>query len=205
MQLIERIIVPPRNGKAFEVKNGQILRVVLPDGPQVVDFDVFNRHNPRERFESTLTRQRSGAHPTTGARLYSNHPWASVMFEITLDTVHHEPHPTGAVSHDLLGGRCSRLSRIENYGSDTPGCQENMAGAIAEYGLAPEDVHNPFNMFMKTGVEPNGTYFIVEPDAVAGDYVELRAAMDCLVAVSICPGRSSGPQPHPVWFEIYNP
>ena len=47
MHLVERIVVPPKSGKAFEVKNRQVLRVVLPDGPQVVDFDAFNRHNPR--------------------------------------------------------------------------------------------------------------------------------------------------------------
>ena len=128
-----------------------------------------------------------------------------MIFEITADTVRHDPHPTGAISHDVLGGRCSRRSRIERYGSDTPGCQETNAGVIAESGLAEDDVHDPFNMFMKTGLDQNTRTFWVEPDAVAGDYVEMRAEMNCLVAVSICPGMSGGPVPHPVWFETYEP
>jgi uncharacterized protein YcgI (DUF1989 family) len=40
-------------------------------------------------------------------------------------------------------------------------------------------------------------------DAVAGDFIDLRAEMDCLVAISTCPGISSGPVHHPVSFEIY--
>jgi uncharacterized protein YcgI (DUF1989 family) len=127
------------------------------------------------------------------------------MFVITADTVRHLPDPSGAGSHDTLGGRCCRRRRIFKYGSDTPGCQEYLAAAIAEYGLDEEYVHDAFNVFMKTGLDAQGKYCWVEPDAVAGDYIDLRAEMDCLIAVSICPGQSSGPVHHPVSFEIYQP
>ena len=47
--------------------------------------------------------------------------------------------------------------------------------------------------------------FFVDPDARPGDYLEMRAELNCLIAISTCPGRSSGPQPHTVHFEIYDP
>ncbi len=205
MRLIEQIIVPPQTGKAFEIRTSQVLRIVLPEGPQVVDLDVFNREELRERFSSSKTRSREGVHLTTGNTLYSIPPWERAMLTITDDTVRHEPNSRGTASHDLLYGRCSRKLRMERYGTDTPGCQENIAAAIAEYGLGPEDVHDPLNVFMNTGLDENGNLFHVDPDAVAGDYVELRAEMNCLVAVSICPGQSSGPVHHSVSFEIYHP
>lgn len=203
MRLEKELIVPPRSGKAFEVQSGQVLRIRLPEGPQVVDLDAFNLDNLQEAFSSSVTRQFQSVHPTTGHRLLSVPPWESVMFVVTQDTVRHEPNDRGTVSHDLLFGRCTRQYRTRRYGNDTPGCQENLAAAIAEVGLSEADVHDPFNVFMKTGIDPQGHLIFEASDAVAGDFIDLRAEMDCLVAISTCPGISSGPVHHPVSFEIY--
>jgi uncharacterized protein len=203
VRLEKELIVPPRSGKAFEVRSGQVLRIRLPEGPQVVDLDAFNLDNLQEAFSSSVTRQFQSVHPTTGHRLLSVPPWESVMFVVTQDTVRHEPNDRGTVSHDLLFGRCTRQYRTRRYGNDTPGCQENLAAAIAEVGLSEADVHDPFNVFMKTGIDPQGHLIFEASDAVAGDFIDLRAEMDCLVAISTCPGISSGPVHHPVSFEIY--
>ena len=37
----------------------------------------------------------------------------------------------------------------------------------------------------------------------AGDHIDLRALMPCIVAVSACPGRSSGPGERALGLEIY--
>ena len=61
------------------------------------------------------------------------------------------------------------------------------------FGLDGNYVHDPFNIFMRTGIDENGRTFWEEPfDVKAGDYIDLRALMPCIVAVSACPGRSSG-------------
>jgi uncharacterized protein YcgI (DUF1989 family) len=124
------------------------------------------------------------------------------MLTIVTDTVRHRPDERAARSHDVMYGRCTRKLRIARYGIDSPGCQENLAMALAAFGLGEEHVHDPFNIFMKTGIDSQDRLFFVDPDAVAGDYVELRSEMDCLIAISTCPGRSSGPVPHPVRIEI---
>ena len=203
LALKERLIAQPTTGISFKVMQGQVLRVVLVEGPQVVDFDVFNSNNLKERFSSSVTRSNEGAHLTTGNTLTSIPPYLNPMFKITDDTVSHQPNLKGTVSHDLLFGRCNWRVRKERYNSDSNGCQENIAGVIAEYGLEPEDVHDPLNIFMTTALNDAGKPIFVDPDAVTGDYLEMQAEMDCLVAASICPGRSSGPVPHIVHFEIY--
>jgi uncharacterized protein len=190
-------------GKAFEVRKAQFLRIVLPEGAQVVDLDAFNLDDFKERFSSSETRGQGG-HLTVGHQLISVPPWQRPMMTITADTVPHEPNPRGTISHDVLYGRCSRKLRIAKYNSDSPGCQDNIAAAIAGYGLSELDVHDPFNVCMNTGIDDKDQLFFIDPDARKGDYLEMRADIDCLVAISTCPGRSSGPEPHTVHFEIYD-
>ena len=206
MQLLERYTIPKGSGKAFLVRAGQYLRVITPEGPQAADLNVFNPANPRETFSASRTRVDRGLHLTTGDVLLSSPPSECVLMTITDDTVKQQPSVRGAHSHDLIYGRCSRLGQIRRYGLDVPrGCQEILAEAIAEFGLSADYVHDPFNIFMKSGVDERGRPFWEDPDARAGDYLELRAEMNCLVTVSACPGRSSGPVPHPLAIEIYQP
>ena len=57
---------------------------------------------------------------------------------------------------------------------------------------------------MRTGIDENQRTFWEEPfDVKAGDYIDMLALMDCIVAVSACPGRSSGPGEHSLGMETY--
>jgi uncharacterized protein YcgI (DUF1989 family) len=130
-------------------------------------------------------------HVTTGDQLWSTPPGERPIFQILEDTVAGRRSPRGARQHDVLLGRCSRKIRIWRYGSDSPGCQEILAAAIEPFGLGPEHVHNAFNAFMYTGIGPDDRPFFDPSDALESDYLDLRAEIDCLVAISACPGRSS--------------
>ncbi len=148
--LRQELTIPPKTGKAFIVRAGRYLRVMTPDGPQAADLDVFNLENPRETFSSSRTRCDHSVHLTTGHTLISTPPGERVMMSITADTVQHRPSPRGTLSHDLLFGRCSRMGQLQRHGlAVVSGCQENLAEAIAEFGLTPDYVHDPFNIFMK--------------------------------------------------------
>ena len=195
--------VPPDSGAAVEIAAGECLRIALPDGAQVCDLIAFSLDDLRERFSSSTTRQREGAHPRAGTILWSAPPWERPLLRLVTDTVVHQRTVRGAQSHDLLFGRCSAAWRREFYGSATPGCQEYLAAAIAPYGLAPTDVHDPLNLFMRTGLDTDGRLFFEDPDARPGDHVELLAVQRCLIAISACPGRSSGPVHHRLLLAIY--
>ena len=73
----------------------------------------------------------------------------------------------------------------------------------AQFGLTPDHVHDAFNIFMTTGLGEDDRFFYLDPDAEKGDYVELLAELDCIVAISACPGASSGPQKRPLGIQIY--
>ena len=96
---------------------------------------------------------------------------------------------------------------VRNLGCGDP--YEGRVGkrCILRLGRSPraDDVHDPFNVFMKTGVTADGNLTFEASDAATGDYLEMEARMNCLVAISTCPGISSGPVHHRVIFEIYEP
>jgi len=65
-------------------------------------------------------------------------------------------------------------------------CQTNLAEAIAPYGLSVDEVPDVFNVFMN--VDITGNKFVINPcTATKEDYIDLRAEMNALVAVSACP------------------
>jgi uncharacterized protein len=89
-------------------------------------------------------------------------------------------------------------------------CQTNLATAIAPYGLGPQAVHDAFNIFMKTWVSPeDGTYRLSASDARRGDYIELYAEVNLLVALSACPAGAGGTglaaniEAHPLGYQVF--
>jgi uncharacterized protein YcgI (DUF1989 family) len=188
----QEMFVPFGEGRAFEVEAGQVLRVRQPEsgGGQVGDFNVWNLHDPREHFWGSRTAIYHGAHITAGAQLHSTWPGERPIMTMIDDTVAGRRSERGALQHDVVMGRCSQKLRARRYGPEqaTPGCQELLAAAIAPFDLGPEHVHDALNLFMATALDPEDRFFFDPSDAAAGEYVELRAEIDCLVAISACPG-----------------
>ena len=192
-QPLQRFVLPKEQGIAFKVYQKQVLRVIEIEGPQVVDFNAFNLENMKERFCAGRTRTQASAHPRIGHGLWSISPYERPMFTIVGDTVQHKLSPQGAIAHDVLFARCCRSTYLEYDLPDHRNCHAILTEAIHPFGLVTYDVHDAFNLFMKTGMQDDGTMFIEAPDAKKGDYIDLRAEIDCLVALSTCPsGDVSG-------------
>lgn len=170
--------MPPGGYLALDVSRGDVLRIVDVEGQQVADFVCFNRHRLEEKFSPPNTLLINGTvRLTTGHALWSDE--AGRMFTLAADTVG---------LHDVIAGACSRFTNRVRYGAeDTPNCRDNLARAVAPYGLSWKDVPYAFNVFMNVPIEPDGRVYNAEPRSQAGDLIDLRADMDCLVAISNCP------------------
>jgi len=212
-RLVREGVVPAGTGAAFEVRRGQILRITEVEGPQICDFNAWNRDDSSEYFWSGRTRILENTHLTVFHRLWSTHPRMRPIATIIADTVDHRPLPGGSRGHDCLGARCdARMWEVVAGLRDHPSCQQNLETAIAPYGLTPRHVHDAFNIFQKTGVSPeDGSYYLAGSDAKTGDYIELYAEIDLLVGLSSCPagaggaGLSSGAGVHPLGLEVFAP
>jgi uncharacterized protein len=188
--------LPPRTGRAWHVRAGQIFRITTIEGPQVADLNLWSADDPTEHLWSSRTRQLQAAHVTTFDRLWSTLPALRPMVTIIDDTVPRPPADSGRV-HDLLGTRCdpyvTKLLADKDYDRH---CHSNLTRAIAEFGLTEADVHDPLNMFQVTGLTQEDTYYFTTSPARAGDHLEFFAEIDLLVGVSNCPG---GDLSQPMW------
>jgi uncharacterized protein YcgI (DUF1989 family) len=66
-------------------------------------------------------------------------------------------------------------------------CRENLERAMAELGFDRVEVPQPINLFMNIPVLEDDVLGWEPAPTGPGDYVTLRAEMDCFVVVSACP------------------
>jgi uncharacterized protein YcgI (DUF1989 family) len=196
--------IPKETGHAFPVGVGQVLRITCTDGGQVADFNAFSRTDPAEHFWSGRTRTLQGAHLRVGQRLWSTEPRMRPMFTFITDTVPHTAQPFNAASHDLIYARCSERARAIQTGlPDQPNCNTNLTRALNAIGFPATHVHDAFNVFMTTGIDEHQRLFFVAPEARQGDYVELYAEIDTIVAISCCPGACNGERTKGLGVEVF--
>jgi urea carboxylase-associated protein 1 len=176
--VIQEDVLPPGRPWAGPVRKGQVIRLIDIEGQQVGDFVCFNLDRLDEKFSPPNTANLNRTiRLTAGNTLYSDE--ASKMFTIIADTVG---------LHDVLAGACSRFTNLVRYGvPDTANCRDNFAEALAPHGIGWKDVPYAFNIFMNVPIGADASMTIAEPISRAGDYIDLRADMDCLVAISNCP------------------
>lgn len=62
-----------------------------------------------------------------------------------------------------------------------------MANGLRQLSIDPPTPPAPLNIFMNIPVGPTGRLEIVPPVSAPGDYIVLRAEIDCIVALSACP------------------
>jgi uncharacterized protein len=187
-KLREHIHVPARSGRAWSVYAGEICRISLPEGSQVADFDLWNLHNPRERFWSGRTKQLHSAHMTAFDRFWSCLPFLRPLATVLDESVRYGIDADGGGCHDLLGTRCDPyVHKLLNGDSFDLCCHSNLTRAVIPYGLTEYDIHDNLNMFQVTGLTRDGRYFVKPSPAKKGDYFEFLAEIDLLCAISACP------------------
>lgn len=179
-----QILIPATEGAAFIVRRGETIKVIDVEGHQIGDFTCFNLHQPREKLSTGETVNfnslaGSGSiHLTVGSKFYSN--LQNPMFEIVEDLAE------GV--HDLLFAPCSSALYAAYMGDATHrNCRDNLTKAVEPYGLGYLEIPDPINLFQNTRPKVDGTIDYQPAATEAGEYIALKALMDCLVAISACP------------------
>ncbi|MGH7874726.1 MAG: DUF1989 domain-containing protein [Candidatus Binatia bacterium] len=199
MKTINQAHVAHNTGWSAEMKTGQIIRITATT---TVDFVFFKAQNLCERFDQARTKvYNMTIYITAGHKLMGrdNQHMMTILYD-----------GNKAGTHDLQKGMCSgyrfRLAQQENrLGEYYPraikeipdhGCYENLSKVLAPHGIIPEDIPSPFNLnqHMKIdGVTGKMEHTQVRP--AAGNYMDIRAEMDLLVALSACPDLAVGGKP----------
>lgn len=171
--------IPARRGKATHLKAGQSIRIVNTHGEQVVDSWAFTagmltEFMSMEHTRATLQR----LVPRLGDGLYTNR--RRKILTLVEDS--------SKGDHDTLIAACDReryiLLGVTEYHDN---CTDNLFAAMQALGLTPPECPSPLNLFMNIPWTPSGGLSFEPPTTRPGDYVTLRAELDCIVALSACP------------------
>jgi uncharacterized protein YcgI (DUF1989 family) len=106
------------------------------------------------------------------------------MFRVLADTMGR---------HDFLLTPCSQEMFEILYGCEGhhPSCFENLCNAFQPHGVRPEQISTTFNVFMNVEVGASGAVRVKSPASRPGDYIELRAEMNLLCALTACSAEQS--------------
>jgi uncharacterized protein YcgI (DUF1989 family) len=179
MRVLEQQRVEARRGKAVALRRGQVVRVLNSRGEQVVDTWAFARsdlceHMSMEHTRAALLRLT----PRVGDALVTNH--RRPILTLAADT--------SPGVHDTLIAACDRyryaLLGCSGYHDN---CADNLAAGLEVLGLTFPGTPSPLNLFMNIPVSRGNELSFDPPVTRPGDYVDLLAEMDCIVAFSACP------------------
>lgn len=199
-------VIAPKQGYALQVDAGQRLRIIDVEGRQCCDLAVFNRHNVRERLSPSYSRTRRVPRPGDGWRAADRLSEGDVLRSTLcapLMTILQETAPVKGI-HDTYIRMCNRLL-FEMMGlPPQDGCLEIISKQVSPYGILPEDLPDPFNVFLNLEHRPAEDRWIGrDPVTRPGDYIEFRAEIDCLVAISNCPADFDGHTCTPIKVEVH--
>ncbi len=179
--------IPAGESWIYELKQGQVLRIVDLRGNQAVDTLFYNAHDFADRYSAQDTiREQQNIYLTSGSRLMST--GGNVLATIVADT---------CGRHDTLGGACANESNMVRYDigkRHMHACRSSFLKAITYWDPGPDrlpmtkrDITSNINFFMNVPVTPEGGLTFEDGISEPGKYVELRAEMDIVVLISNCP------------------
>ena len=221
LQLVERVVVPPRDAACFSAPAGHFFRILSVEGPQVGDLNLFNADDLDERLYTGKTRALNGTHVGLGDQLFSTFPAMRPIATITHDTLDwYGFDEFGGAVHDVIGTRCDPYTHnlLSHGGQYHHCCHSNLTRAFARQTGKPVAeastyIHDVVNVFMCTGfTRDTGQYFMKASPVRPGDYLEFFAEIDLLGCLSACPGGDCSAEHssdtaacHPLVVEVYKP
>jgi uncharacterized protein YcgI (DUF1989 family) len=175
---LQNFHIPAREYIALTVRKSNVLRIIDVEGQQVADMVMFGLYDFSDRVNSEFTMLLNQTYnPTEGAVIYSTS--CNPMMTIIDDKVGRN-YPGGA--------QCSEPLNKLRYGiPGTRNCRDNLTNALRPWGIREQDLPGCFTPFMNVVHDQDGGSAIAEPSSSPGDFIDLRAETDMLVAISACP------------------
>ena len=161
------------------VPRGITLRITNDHATPGVSVFLWNADDPSERFNPADTvKLQWTTRLGCGKLLFSD--MGRVLASITGDT---------SGMHDCLAGGSTPASNARKYGAvdGLRNTRDNFLLAAAKHGLGPRDIGPCITFFAPLVTDEQGAFVWQENALKKGDYVDLRAEMNLLVAVSNCP------------------
>ena len=153
---------PGGHGRSINVEKGQCISVRDIEGGQCGDFWAVDADDFNHFLSPSHTWVHIGSiQPRVGDELVTNR--REPILKIISDDVGW---------HDMLVPACDKQRYERYYGvSEHRNCHDNFLEAMNTRDWGKRKVPQPFNLFMNTFIEPDGTLHIRDPISKAGDSI----------------------------------
>ena len=171
-------IIPPGWYWSAHVPRGRTLRIVNEHATPGISALFWNADEPSERYNPADTvKLQWTARIGKGKILLSD--MGRVLASVTGDTCGH---------HDCIAGGSTPESNARNYGAaNLRNTRDNFLLAASKHGLSPRDVGPCVTFFAPVTTDEKGRFVWREDGLLSGQYIDLRAEMNLIVALSNCP------------------
>jgi uncharacterized protein len=175
---VKTIEIPGYQGRAVVVSKGQRVRITDVEGCQIGDLFLIARDDPMEIFSAALTRLVNFTpFPRVGESFISSKRRAMVTL-----IADHSPG-----RHDMTFAPCDPdFYKILGAGDNHPSCRSNFENAMRAIGRTIPIYPDPVNVFQNTPIDASGNYILGETLTKPDDYIDLRAEMDLVIALTAC-------------------
>ncbi|MCA6124285.1 urea carboxylase-associated family protein [Bradyrhizobium sp. WSM 1704] len=176
--VIHRETIPSGWYWTTRLNRGEALRLANTSGTSTVSLLAWNAADPTERLNHADTiKVQWAARLQKGRVLLSD--MGRALLGLTEDT---------SAAHDTLVGGSTAATNQAKYGDGHfRNTRDNFILAAAKLGLDRRDVHPCVSFFAPVAVDGEGKFLWNEGRRHKGDFVDLRAEMDLLIALSNCP------------------
>jgi uncharacterized protein YcgI (DUF1989 family) len=187
--------VPAYSGASIDMSAGEIVRLVDIEGCQVGDLFAVVKGDAGEFLSPSVTRLNNGnIFPVIGQSFFTTGDRPILTFV----------EDTSPGQHDMLYASCNDAWYRSRGMADHPNCRDNYFAAARAAGIDHAIQPDPVNIFQNTPPKPDGSFFVGVTLSRPGDYVALRAELDCTVIVTACSSeRILGGKSTPMRLEIY--
>lgn len=188
--IISREEIPADWYTLVRLRRGEALRISDPGGVASVAMIGWREEDTSERINGADTvKVQWSAAICKGRVIFSD--MGRVLFSLIEDT---------GGAHDLLVGGSTPASALQAHGATSRNTHENFIAAAAKLGLSLRDIPPCVTFFAPVSVDAAGRFLWNADRKRPGDFVDLRAEMNAMLALSTCahpldPARSSAARP----------
>jgi len=189
----DSIVLPPGTAVAIPLGEGDVAKVVTPEGGQGGDltflgFDqaLTRNINGGEKFREKFGNLKLTFYADAGMKLYD----ADGTAYLEIMEVHSD------LRVDIMYPGCWR----EIYEDGRPGCRDLLSEAL---GVERRELTGMASFFVKCSVDDDG-YVFSQVDSEPGDYLTLKALRPVTLGISTCPDTELQANPSDLVVEVRN-
>jgi len=177
----EEYLILPKDGISLEIKKGDILRIIDEEGQQVADLVAFNKKDLGEHISATQT-NKLNAHLNLKEKDFLFSTDCNKMFQITKIT-------NPKVHYNFIFSPCADMDNLIRFPNIPKGetCLGILKRVLKKYNLDWRDMLEPFSIGLNLNITKDWVLETKTPLSKAGDFVEIRAMMDCIAGITACP------------------